>query len=197
MIRIAGGDWRGRKFHVPKSSKVRPSASIVRTSIFNILESIQLKRGLGHGFGGMRVLDLFAGSGALGWEALSRGADYSVFLEKDKEHARTIARNAEEFDCADRVKILNLAYEKSKTTLLAEAPFQLIFADPPYDFAGLASISGLVSELSELDSIFVMEHAPGTEVSTPAEFQLHSQRELGPALISVFTRSGNPDMLGE
>lgn len=167
----------------------------MRSSIFNIIESIRLKQGLSAGLDGLKVLDLFAGSGALGWEALSRGAESAVFLEKSRDHARTIAQNAAEFSCEDRVKILSLPFERAEKALLAEAPFGLIFADPPYDYADLEGVPQLVAHLGALGAIFVMEHAPGTSVNAPQGFAEHSRRELGPALISIFTHSGSAAML--
>jgi 16S rRNA (guanine966-N2)-methyltransferase len=121
-VRIIAGEWRGRRLHSPPGLETRPTADRVRETLFSMLASR-----LGP-FEGLRVADLFAGSGALGLEALSRGAAIACFVENDPKAAAAINANAAELAALDRVQILGgsaLALPKSE-------PFDLIFADPPY-----------------------------------------------------------------
>src|SRR3954467_12446516 len=99
-MRIIAGRWRGRPLLAPTGQATRPTADRVRESLFSMLASR-----LGS-FEGLRVADLFAGSGALGFEALSRGAAHATFIEHDAQAARRIKRNAERLGAADRVRIL-------------------------------------------------------------------------------------------
>lgn len=125
-VRIVGGEFGGRSLAAPRSDRVRPTSDRSRESLFNILD---------HGFAGAvakaRVLDLFAGTGALGLEALSRGAHSTCFVEEAAEARALIQRNIETFGLQGRTRIL-----RRDATRLGEAgriePFDLVFADPPY-----------------------------------------------------------------
>jgi 16S rRNA (guanine966-N2)-methyltransferase len=125
-MRIVGGEFRGRPLAVPHSDAIRPTSDRTREALFNVLthrfaEKLQ----------GARVLDLFAGTGALGLEALSRGASYGVFIEESAEGRGLIRTNVEAFGLTGRTKIF-----RRDATSLGEAgtmqPFDLVFADPPY-----------------------------------------------------------------
>lgn len=125
-MRIVGGDFRGRPLATPRGDATRPTTDRTREAVFNVLA---------HRFGerlhGARVLDLFAGTGALGLEALSRGAAYAVFIEEGVEGRGLIRANVEAFGLTGRTKIF-----RRDATRLGEAgtlgPFGLVFADPPY-----------------------------------------------------------------
>ena len=123
-MRIIAGDWRGRKLIAPKGDGTRPTADRTRETLFNMLASR-----LGT-FEGLSVLDLFAGSGALGLEALSRSAAHCLFVEQDPEAVKAIRTNIETFDARSRTtvqagSVMSLAP--------AKAPHDLILLDPPYD----------------------------------------------------------------
>ena len=125
-MRIVGGEFRGRPLATPRSNAIRPTTDRTREAVFNVLA---------HRFAdkldGARVLDLFAGTGALGLEALSRGAAYCVFIEEAAEGRGLIRSNVETFGLTGRTKIF-----RRDATSLGEAgtvpPFGLVFADPPY-----------------------------------------------------------------
>ena len=120
-VRIIGGEWRGRKVRFPPSGSVRPSPDRVRETLFNWLQ---------FEVAGKRCLDLFAGSGVLGLEALSRGAREVVFVELDRESARAIDETLRAFKC-DRGRVEPLdafAYLSGS----ASQPFDIVFLDPPY-----------------------------------------------------------------
>ena len=125
-MRVVGGEFRGRPLATPRDQSIRPTTDRAREAVFNVLM---------HRFGekleGARVLDLFAGTGALGLEALSRGASYAVFIEESAEGRGLIRSNVEAFGLTGRTKIF-----RRDATKLGEAgtmaPFGLLFADPPY-----------------------------------------------------------------
>src|SRR5690349_8850661 len=126
MTRIIAGAWGGRRLATPKGAGTRPTSDRVREGLFSSLESE-----LG-GFDGLRVLDLYAGSGALGLEALSRGAEHADFVEKDRSAAATISKNLRELGVPRsraRVHVGPVARFLSE----APEPFDLVFLDPPYD----------------------------------------------------------------
>ena len=125
-MRVVGGELRGRALATPRDHAIRPTTDRAREAVFNVLA---------HRFGdrleGARVLDLFAGTGALGIEALSRGASYCVFIEESAEGRGLIRTNVETFGLTGRTKIF-----RRDATCLGDAgtlgPFGLVFADPPY-----------------------------------------------------------------
>src|SRR3954464_9162839 len=119
-MRIVAGRWRGRPIDSPPGLATRPTADRVRETLFSMLASR-----LGS-FEDLRVADLFAGSGALGLEALSRGAKSATFVENDSRAAAIIRSNAERLDAS--IQLLT----GSALALPRSEPFDLIFADPPY-----------------------------------------------------------------
>jgi 16S rRNA (guanine966-N2)-methyltransferase len=136
-MRIIAGALRGRRLVAPGVHSTRPTADRTRQAIFNVLEHAAWARPID----GARVADLFAGSGALGIEALSRGAAFCLFVESARAAADVIARNLEDLGCADRAR---LARSDARRGLPQDAgPFDLVFLDPPYgkglDVAALAA----------------------------------------------------------
>src|ERR1051326_412360 len=121
-MRIIAGDWRGRPIEAPPGRATRPTADRVRETLFSMLASR-----LGS-FEDLRVADLFAGSGALGLEALSRGAATATFVESDAKAVAVIKRNASKLGAIDRVRVV----AGSALSLPGSEPFDLLFADPPY-----------------------------------------------------------------
>ena len=121
-MRIIAGDWRGRPLRAPSGQGTRPTADRTRETLFSML----LSR-IGS-FEGLRVADLYAGSGALGLEALSRGAAYATFVETDPGALAAIRANLAAFDATGRANVL----ASSATKLAAGQRFDVVFADPPY-----------------------------------------------------------------
>jgi len=120
LLRIIGGEWRGRKIHFPPVQEIRPTPDRVRETVFNWLQGVTP---------GSRCLDLYAGSGALGLEALSRGAREVVFVDAAPAAVRHIGDTLRQLGC-DR----GLAVRADATGFLAQpaAPFDVIFLDPPF-----------------------------------------------------------------
>ena len=121
-MRIIAGEWRGRRLKAPSGMATRPTADRVRETLFSMLASR-----LGS-FEKLRVADLFAGSGALGLEALSRGAAFACLVEKDADALTALRANIDTLGAGERTRIVT----GSALRLPAAAPFDLIFADPPY-----------------------------------------------------------------
>lgn len=122
-MRIIAGQWRGRKLLSPPDDSVRPTTDRVREALFSM---IAVRVG---GFAGLRVADIYSGSGALGLEALSRGAEHATFVDAARASCRLIEQNAATLGAKDRVRVLNV----SATALPAAAePYDLVFMDPPY-----------------------------------------------------------------
>jgi 16S rRNA (guanine966-N2)-methyltransferase len=124
-VRIIGGSWRGRRVHFPDSPGLRPTPDRVRETLFNWLQ---------HSIAGTRCLDLFAGSGALGLEALSRGAREVVFVEQAFAPAQMLAEELKRFEGGDlggsRGRIVQMSAERFLTA--PGEPFDVIFLDPPF-----------------------------------------------------------------
>jgi 16S rRNA (guanine966-N2)-methyltransferase len=127
-VRIIGGEWRGRKLHFPPAAGLRPTPDRVRETLFNWLQ---------FELAGTRCLDLFAGSGALGIEALSRGAAEAVFVERDAVSARAIRDMLAQLRC-DRGRVEQVdALAWLELGPPASKPFDIVFLDPPYGEAWL------------------------------------------------------------
>ena len=127
-MRVIGGSAGGRRLKVPRGVHVRPTADRVKESLFNVL---------GQTGEGLRVLDLFAGSGALGIEALSRGASEAVFVERDFRCIPVIRQNLKSCGLEERANVIRAEVLRFLSRRRADQEFQIIFADPPYE-RGLA-----------------------------------------------------------
>jgi 16S rRNA (guanine966-N2)-methyltransferase len=127
-MRIVAGEHRGRMLVAPKGQSTRPTADRTRQALFNVLEHAAWSPGAD----GARVLDLFAGSGALGLEALSRGAAFCLFVESDPIAARAISENVESLHLSGRCAVRRDDATKLAAQGAGEAPFDLVFLDPPY-----------------------------------------------------------------
>jgi 16S rRNA (guanine966-N2)-methyltransferase len=123
-MRIIAGQRRGHKFDGPRDQVTRPTSDFVRESVFNIL---------GEAVEGLLVLDLFAGTGALGLEALSRGAERAIFIERNRENAALIRRNIATLRYEDRTQVIVAdAYRWAKSYVPADGEPVVVFIDPPY-----------------------------------------------------------------
>jgi len=167
-VRITGGSARGRKLLSPKSDQIRPTCDRVREALFNIL---------GSDLQGARVLDCFAGTGALGIEALSRGADFALFVDQSLEAGRLIESNLRSTMATPRAAFerLNLASVTSLRPILRHLPpgshFDCIFMDPPYrkDLA--------LKVLTMIDQDDILE--PGGMVVAEEQFQVALPQCIG------------------
>jgi 16S rRNA (guanine966-N2)-methyltransferase len=163
MTRIVAGQWGGRKLQTPKGEGTRPTSDRVREAMFSSLESE-----LG-GLGGCRVLDLFAGSGALGLEALSRGADHADLVEFDRKAASVIASNIKELD-ASGAQLHRTTVERFVGNLPPE-PYDLVLLDPPYalstDEVGVLLTAVVQAAGLDPDGVVVVERSKRTPFAWP------------------------------
>jgi 16S rRNA (guanine966-N2)-methyltransferase len=174
-MRIVAGRFRGAALATPKGQDIRPTSDRVRESVFNILA-----HGLDVAIDGARVLDLFAGTGALGLEAMSRGAAFALFVEESAEARGLIRRNAETLGVMGATKI----YRRDATRLGEVgtlAPFGLVFADPPYgrQFGEAALAAALEGGWMLPGAVAVIEESADAPFKTPEAFALLDTRIYG------------------
>jgi 16S rRNA (guanine966-N2)-methyltransferase len=148
--RITGGDLRSRKLRSPRSTAVRPTPGRVKESLFSILM---------HRVDGARVLDLFAGTGAIGFEAASRGAQRVVAVEADREIAKAIQEAVQNLGVSGEVTVVAAPVERALYRI--EGPFDIVYLDPPYGSDVPLRIFQLMRERNLLapDAVVVYEHA--------------------------------------
>lgn len=181
-MRVIAGRFRGKSIDAPKGLGTRPTSDRVREALFNVLE---------HGaprvdFEGIRALDLFAGSGALGIEALSRGARYALFIEDDAGARAAIWRNVEALGLTGVSKIW-----RRDATKLGPAgnitPFGLIFCDPPYGqgLGAKALAKATENGWAAPGAIAVLEEKAGAEHVWPSPFEEIDRRRYGDTEILI------------
>jgi 16S rRNA (guanine966-N2)-methyltransferase len=186
-MRIVAGRYRGRRLLAPPGETVRPTSDRAREALFNILSHGRLAAE-GIPFAGAAVLDAFAGTGALGLEALSRGAAEVLFLEQDPEALATLRRNIAALDEDTRVRII-----AGDATRPPRAPTActLVLLDPPYR-SGVAAMALTALDAAGWlapDALVVVELAAREELAPPPGFILLDERVYGAARL-VFLRRG-------
>ena len=176
-MRIIAGEWRGRKLVAPAGQQTRPTADRTRETLFSMLASR-----IGS-FDGIRVADLYAGSGALGLEALSRGAAHATFVENDRAALKAIDANIAALGAGDRTSLRAM----SAASLAAGQQFDLIFADPPYAAGSGAGAAELVAKAGCLGQggWMAIETQRGDAVARPAGWQIDAERDVGRARLTL------------
>jgi 16S rRNA (guanine966-N2)-methyltransferase len=176
-MRIVAGEWRGRELVAPGGKQTRPTADRTRETLFSMLASR-----LGS-FEGLRVADLYAGSGALGLEALSRGAAHATFVEMDRAALKAIDANIVALGAAARISMRAM----SATALPAGHSFELIFADPPYDPGSGTAVATAVAKAGWLASggWMAIETQRGDPVVPPSEWEIDAERDVGRARLTL------------
>ena len=178
-MRIIAGAWRGRPLEAPPGESTRPTADRVRETLFSMLVSR-----LGS-FEDLRVADLFAGSGALGLEALSRGAGSATFVESDARAAATIKRNAERLAASERARVMG----GSALSLPRAEPFDLIFADPPYGpGSGSAAVAAVVQAEWLAPGGWLSVETSRTDEVDPGDLAAEVVRDVGRARLTLLRR---------
>ncbi len=190
-MRIVGGRLRSRALATPRNQAIRPTSDRVREALFNILASrlLSLEDPVAP-LQGHRVLDIFAGTGALGLEALSRGAGFCLFMETDASARGLILENCERLGLLRQTQV----YRRDATTPGQRprklAPFSLLFADPPY---GQALAERAVAALAKGqwladEALLVIEERKDVELTLPADFQPIDRRQYGQTAVHFFQR---------
>jgi 16S rRNA (guanine966-N2)-methyltransferase len=181
-MRITGGIHRSRHLEAPHGSRTRPTSDRVREALFSILTS----RGA---LAGSTVLDLYAGTGALGLEALSRGARDAVFVESDRAALEALRNNVDSLGEKARIRILPGPVERCATRV--GGPFGLVLCDPPY--ADLSHAARILAELSAgalaEGGLVVLEHASRDASPEIASLVRVDARTYGDTAISIYELS--------
>lgn len=176
-MRIVAGVWRGRKLFAPAGEQTRPTADRTRETLFSMLVSR-----LGS-FDGLRVADLYAGIGALAFEALSRGAAYAVMVENDRAALVAIEKNAAALKAQDRIAVRAM----SAARLPRDAPFDLIFADPPYAAGSGTTVAAAIADADWLapGGWLAIETAKGDDINAPPSLTVEATRNVGRARLTL------------
>jgi 16S rRNA (guanine(966)-N(2))-methyltransferase RsmD len=187
-MRIIAGVFRGRRLNGPHGRNIRPTADRVREAIFSIIAAH-----LPHA----RVLDAFAGTGALGLEALSRGAAWAVFIDQSAAAVRLIRSNIAACGVQDRTHVIQKPIQQAlrilAIELLGPLPFHVVFLDPPYGRGQLVNVLGSMLELGIVGpgTLAVAEHHKRESFpSAWSGWQLTKQRSYGDTTISLFSCVG-------
>ena len=174
-MRVIAGRAGGVPLVSPKNG-TRPTMDRVKAAIFSSLGEIVI---------GARVLDLFAGTGALGIEALSRGADSALFVDEDRQSIAAIEKNLAKTQLAGRVRQQDV-FSFLKNAAAATEKFQIVFADPPYDkmksgerFTEKLLANETLPRLLEPDGVFVLEKRPSEELPPTKLWQVRRQKRYG------------------
>ncbi|MEL6118386.1 MAG: 16S rRNA (guanine(966)-N(2))-methyltransferase RsmD [Pseudomonadota bacterium] len=184
-MRIIGGAFRGRRLaSVGKgdaSAHLRPTSDRVRESLFNILES-----NFADALDGAKVLDVFAGTGALGLEALSRGAAHVTFIDQGRAALKLLRANVKTCNAQSETRILT---RDARSPGPATSPATLVFLDPPYGKGlGEKALAALIENAWLADGALVIWE-DNTAVSPPASFTQEDERRYGDTTIRIFTHS--------
>jgi len=176
-MRIIAGEWRGRKLVAPAGRETRPTADRTRETLFSMLASR-----LGS-FDRLRVADLFAGSGALGLEALSRGAAHATFIENDRAALQAIETNVKALSAGERVEVRPMSAARLPTA----QPFDLLFADPPYEAGSGTAVAAAVAKAGWLAARgwMAVETHRGDAVDPPRGWEVEAERDVGRARLTL------------
>lgn len=173
-MRIVTGLYKGRHFEVPRSFKARPTTDFAKENIFNVMRGYM-------DFEGATALDLFAGTGSITLELLSRGCDDVTSVEMDREHAAFIRQCVEKLGTTNHTLIKGDVFRFLKT---CKKQFDFIFADPPYALPTLTTLPDLMLPLLKEDGIMILEHGKQNNFSEHPHFAEH--RAYGSVNFSIF-----------
>ena len=177
-MRIIAGSARGRTFDAPQGRDTRPTLDRVRENVFNIL---QMK------VRGATVLDLFSGSGAMAFEAISRGAAEAVLVDIDRAANAVQRQNAAKLRMEGQCRILQCDWQMAIRQLTAAGErFQVIFLDPPYAMHDMVPVMEALRPLLAEDAVILLEHEAKVFPATPDGFELYDSRKYGIAGVSFF-----------
>lgn len=177
QMRIISGRFGGRKIETPDGKRTHPMSERIRNAMFN---------SLGDSVKGARVLDAFAGSGAVGIEAISRGADSITFIEKDRVAQRVIAENIATLGIADDAKLIKASVSSWMDTYDGE-PFDLIFVDPPYHDPQFSTAMRLIGLLKP-GALMVLSRPGRSESPTKPGVVVVDNRSYGDAALTYFRK---------
>ena len=189
-MRIVGGKFRGKKLVLPEDKRVRPTSDRAREALYNILgHDAELRGSEGPLPLNAAVLDIFSGTGALGLEALSRGAAHVTFMDNQPESLKLVEMNVRNMTARDRTDILR---RDALNPGMSGRQYGLVLMDPPYGegLAGPTLAALLKNGWLKADSVIVIEVAAKENVDIPTEFRLLKDRKYGAARL-IFLRRGS------
>lgn len=184
-MRVTGGEFRSRALKAPRGTATRPTSDRVREAMFSMLASDGLLEP------GVRVLDLYAGSGALALEAISRGAGEAVLVEHGRDALAAIRENVRALDVEDRVRVVASRVDRALSQLggAGSPRFDLVFVDPPYADvpapAFVQVLEGAAGLLSDQGAL-VLEHASGDAPPEAPGLALDRTRRYGDTAVTLF-----------
>jgi 16S rRNA (guanine966-N2)-methyltransferase len=186
-MRITGGVFRSRALRAPRGQATRPTTDKVREALFSMLAADGALQA------GGRVLDLYAGSGALAFEALSRGASAAVVVEHARDAVAVIRENSRALGAEARVSVVPGRVERA--VLRLEGPFDVVFVDPPYAEVrqpGFAGVLAAAARLMAADGTLVLEHASTDEPPEAEGLALDRSRRHGDTTLSIYRSLQGP-----
>lgn len=183
-MRVTGGEFRSRILRTVDDLSVRPATDRVRQSLFNMLVH-RLD------FEDLMVLDLFAGSGSLGIEALSRGAARAVFVEGNHRAVEFLERNLEQLGCTGRSEVLSV--DAMRYLNQSDDAFGLVFADPPYLFEATASLPALAFSRHVVapGGYLLIEHTRDVQFEESPLYAIGPVKKFGRTMVTFFTGKGS------
>lgn len=178
-MRVIAGTLGGRRLDAPPGQGTRPTSDRVREALFSILSDVS----------GARVLDVYAGTGALGIEALSRGAERATFVESAPRALAVLKKNLSSLGLEARARVIASRAERALSTVIEGGPFDLVLVDPPY--ADLGDAVAILARLAEKGVIaeggrVVLEHASGDRGAEVAGLMLADERRYGDTGVSIY-----------
>jgi len=189
-MRITGGTHRSRPLRAPRGDRTRPTSDRVREALFAILESTGA-------VADARVLDLYAGTGALALEALSRGARSALLVESSREAVRAARANVAALSLDDRAVLVAVDASRAVRRVASAGPFDLVLADPPWALVGAGEPGRVLSELADAGALavgarVVLEHSARTPAPEIARLARQDTRRYGDTSITFY----KPAILG-
>jgi 16S rRNA (guanine966-N2)-methyltransferase len=178
-VRVIAGQFKGRQLKSPKWEGLRPTSDKLRETLFNILTPR---------IAGARVLDAYAGTGALGLEALSRGAAHVTFVESDRRAAALIEENARICGVKERYTIAHGDFLAPRTAVTGR--FDLILLDPPYGIRSVHPVLARAAGLLSPDGLLVLERATRQEPGVPPALERVRDVRSGDSTLTMFVRAG-------
>ncbi len=188
-MRVIGGQERGRKFAAPRGKDTRPATARVRASIFSRLASR-------NAIAAARVLDVFAGSGSFGLEALSRGAGHVVFVDRARAAAAAIARNLSQLRMTDRARIIVADFRRALAELAQNGEcFGIVFVDPPFGADSTAEVLALIADLGLLapNGLLITRQFHRTPAPVEAALECINFVKIGDHRIALYRRFQSSD----
>lgn len=182
MIRVIGGIYKGRKLKYSKDAEIRPTSQLVKESLFNILGSEKIVAS--------NFLDGFCGTGAVGIEAISRGANYVVFIDKSEAATKLLKENLNICGIKEGYEIIKMEFNRGVIELAKKGIiFDIVFIDPPYEYLNFADPLKVVwkRKILKKEGVAVVQHSSRINYS-PKYFKFFKRRIYGDTALSFFTQ---------